>query len=125
MTNAVRRILIVDDENPIADMIGDFCASIGHETRVLNDGETVMNVVREFKPDLILLDLIMPNVSGIEVMENLSADPIAKSIPVIIISSIANGVSAEGILKECKAILAKPIKIRTLQDNIQQALSPK
>ncbi len=125
MRNGVKRILIIDDENPIAEMIGDFCATIGHQTRVLNDGEGVLKVVREFKPHLILLDLVMPEVSGIEVMETLLADPATKDIPVIVISTIANGVTAEGALKECKAILSKPITIRTLRDNIQQVFSNK
>lgn len=118
-----KRILIVDDEGPIADMIEDFCSLFGHSTRVLNDGENVLETVKEFKPDLILLDLVMPNVSGLEVMEILKEDAAAKNVPVIIISSIANNVAAEGVLKECKAILAKPIHMDTLKSNIDTAVA--
>ena len=118
-----KKILVVDDESPIAEMISDFCAALGFETKVLDGPQDILEVVKSFKPDLITLDLVMPNLSGFEVIEMLKKDPEASKIPVIVVSTIAGSISAEDVIwSQAKAILAKPLHMERLKSTIEQAL---
>jgi len=60
------KILIVDDEEDIAELISDVLEDIGYKTHIVNDGISAINEVQNTKYDLILLDIMMPNISGIE-----------------------------------------------------------
>lgn len=119
-----KKILVVDDESPIAEMISDFCAALGFETRVLNGAQDILPVVRSFKPDIITLDLVMPNLSGFDVIEILKKDPETAHIPVIVVSTIAANISTDdAIWKQAKAVLAKPLHMDRLKHTIEQALT--
>lgn len=122
--NRKRKILVMDDESPIAEVISEFCKSFGFETKILTSGENALEAVKGYKPDLITLDLVMPEISGVEVLEQLKADPETRDIPIIIISSIAGSTSVEEMLKkQTKEILAKPVQIKVLKASIEDALS--
>ena len=60
------RILVVDDEQELAEMFVEVLALDGHQARVANDGPTAMNLVRSFQPDVALLDLGLPGMDGYE-----------------------------------------------------------
>ena len=122
--NRKRKILVMDDESPIAEVISEFCKSFGFETKILTSGENALEAVKGYRPDLITLDLIMPEVSGVEVLEQLKADPETRDIPIIIISSIAGSTSVEEMLKkQTQEILSKPVQLKTLKASIEEALS--
>lgn len=75
----MEKILIVDDENDIAELISDILEDEGFKTDIRNDGASAINAVRENSYDLILLDIMMPNASGTEVcanIRNLTSAPI-------------------------------------------------
>ena len=118
-----KRILIVDDESPIAEMIAEFCQSFGFDTMILNSGEDVLEVVKSFRPDLLTLDLIMPAFSGLEVLEMLKGDEETRNIPVIVISSLGNSDSAHEVLKLSQGFLPKPLKMEALEEKIEAVLS--
>ena len=118
-----KKILIVDDESPIADMIADFCENFGFETKVLNSGENAVKTVKSFKPDLITMDLVMPETSGLEVIEMLKEDPECKGIPIIVISSFSGAEEASEILKLTRAVITKPVTMKVLGENIEIALA--
>lgn len=82
-------ILVVDDEPDALQLFGRILASFGRAYRVLlaRDGQEAMAVVSECRPDLILLDLIMPNKDGFQVLADLRQDPVTQGIPVMIISA--------------------------------------
>ena len=73
------KILIVDDENDIAELISDILEDEGYETVIANDGNTAISMIKEEDFDLILLDVMMPDISGTEVcatIRNLTSSPI-------------------------------------------------
>jgi CheY-like chemotaxis protein len=82
-------ILIVDDEPDALHLFGRMLASSGRGYRVLlaRDGREAMNVLHECRPDVILLDLIMPNMDGFQLLEARSQDPALRDIPVLVISA--------------------------------------
>jgi len=121
---ADKRILIIDDEGNIADMIAAFCQSYGFETKVLNDGVVALEVAKEFKPDLITLDLVMPGTSGFEVVEMLKKDPETKNIPIIVISSYGWSEEAARAFNMTKSVVIKPVTRKVLGEKIETVLGP-
>ena len=83
-----KRILIVDDEVGAARLLGVNLEATGnYKTRVENWPEDIVAVAREYRPDVILMDIIMPRMSGGDAIELLQADPVLRSIPVIFLTA--------------------------------------
>jgi CheY-like chemotaxis protein len=81
-----RRVLIVDDVQDITAMLGELVTLLGHEACVANHGSEALERAREFRPDIVLLDLGMPEVDGFEIARKLRAQPDGASIDLIAIS---------------------------------------
>ena len=90
-----KKILVVEDDIVLRDVLVEKLKQSGYDTAAASDGEEAMSIVREAKPDLMLLDILMPRKGGMEVMEDLNADPDLRSIPVIIISNSGQPVEIE------------------------------
>ena len=82
-------VLVVDDEPDALHLFGRMLAASGHDYRVLQarDGQEALNVLREYRPDVILVDLVMPGMDGYALLAALSADPSLSDIPTVIISA--------------------------------------
>jgi len=85
----MKKILLVEDEEILLDLLQKKLTKEGYEISVARDGEEGLKIMREMepKPDLILLDIVMPKMGGFEVMEEMVKEPELKKIPVIIISN--------------------------------------
>jgi CheY-like chemotaxis protein len=79
-----RKILIVDDEPDTRTYLEMLFSDNGYETAVASDGDQAMPLVREFKPDLITLDIIMPKETGQRFYRELVKDPVFSKVPVIV-----------------------------------------
>jgi len=82
-----KKILLVEDEKIIVDVLEKKLVKEGYEVMVAQDGEEGLRKMKEVKPDLILLDIVMPKKGGFEVMEEMKKDRELKDIPVIVISN--------------------------------------
>jgi len=82
-------ILVIDDSKLIAHVAKNILTKQGHEVLLAQDGETGLDIVRDKKPDLILLDLILPGIDGYGVCERIKNDPSIKDIPIIMLTSKA------------------------------------
>ncbi|AZV58809.1 response regulator transcription factor [Clostridium sp. AWRP] len=69
MEGSIGKILIVDDDENICEVIKMYVESAGYETKVVNDGKTAETMFLEYKPDLVLLDIMLPNIDGIDVLK--------------------------------------------------------
>ena len=87
MRNA-KKILIVDDEKLIVQVLTQKLQEAGFSTEAAFDGEEALSKVNQSKPDLILLDIIMPKLDGISMLKRLKADEKTKDIPVIILTNL-------------------------------------
>ena len=83
----MKKILIIEDEEIVLGLLQKKLSQEGYEVSVARDGEEGLKKMREIKPDLILLDIIMPKMSGFEVMEEMQKDSGLKKIPVIVVSN--------------------------------------
>jgi two-component system KDP operon response regulator KdpE len=81
--NERRRILVVDDEPQITRVLRASLSSQGYDIRVANDGETALEIMKDWTPDLIITDLSMPHMDGIELCRNLR---LATKTPIIVLS---------------------------------------
>ncbi len=85
--NKTKKILMMEDELILGEIIIKKLMSEGYNATLATDGETGIQKAHEIMPDLILLDLVMPKKNGEEVLAELKADPILKNIPIIVISN--------------------------------------
>lgn len=83
-----KKILLVEDEPLLGNLLKQRLDKEGFEVVLAHDGEEALAKLRESKPDLILLDIILPKISGFELLETLQADPQFEKAPVIIISNL-------------------------------------
>ena len=81
---AKQKILIVDDDNNIAELISLYLTKECFETQIVNDGESALEAIRSFSPNLILLDLMLPGIDGYQVCREVRA---SSSIPIIMLSA--------------------------------------
>jgi sigma-B regulation protein RsbU (phosphoserine phosphatase) len=87
MKDAKEKILIVDDSPEIRILLSRFLNASGYEIAEAENGEQGLKLVRIFKPDLILLDIVMPGIDGYAVCESIKADPCLQDIPIIFLSA--------------------------------------
>jgi two-component system alkaline phosphatase synthesis response regulator PhoP len=90
-----KKILIVEDEEILLDLLRKKLINQGYSVVVARDGEEGLRIMREEKPDLVLLDIIMPKLGGFEVMEEMQKDNKLKNIPIIIVSNSGQPVEIE------------------------------
>lgn len=83
-----KRILIVEDDKFLRELIVKKLSNEGYEVIEAADGEQGLQKIKEEKPDLVLLDLILPGIDGFEVLAQKREDPFAASIPVIVLSNL-------------------------------------
>ncbi len=82
-----RSVLVVDDEPDVTALISYHLRSKGYRVTALNDPNQIMGVARSFNPDLVILDVMMPDLSGTQICRMLRADPKLRNVPVIFLSA--------------------------------------
>ena len=118
-----KTILIVEDNELNMKLLNDLLQAHGYSTLQTMDGRDVIKIAREHNPDLILMDIQLPEISGLEVTKMLKADDDLKSIPVIAVTAFAMKGDEEKIREGgCEGYIAKPISIPTFLDTISKFL---
>lgn len=84
----MKKVLFIEDESTLQKTFGEILKQEGHEMISALDGEIGLRLAKAKKPDLILLDLILPKVHGFEVLKKLKADIETKDIPVIVLTNL-------------------------------------
>lgn len=82
------KILLVEDDIFLSSLLGNRLKKEGFEVLNIKSGNEALKALKEFNPDLVLLDLILPGKSGFEVMEEINSDPQAPKVPIIILSNL-------------------------------------
>jgi DNA-binding response OmpR family regulator len=104
------RVLIADDNPQGAELLEAYLADTGYELRTAADGEQTLRLVAEWHPDLILLDIMMPRISGFEVCKRLRADPATRDIAVLMVTALDQPADVERAVEAgTDDYLSKPI----------------
>lgn len=114
-----KKIMIVDDEQDIRDYLKVLFESHGYETVVATDGVEALGLVEEHTPDLITLDLQMPNDTGTDFYRKLFRRDAVKDIPIIVISGIAGRHLA---IRKPLAVMEKPIDKEKLIETVKKTI---
>lgn len=117
-----KQILIVDDEKLITGLLKyRIETELNFKTAAVNSGAEAVELMRSSKPDLLILDMMMPGISGLDVLKIISADESLKSIKVIILSATAKYKEPAAQLGY-KHYLVKPFKITEIIEKINELL---
>lgn len=115
----MKRILIVDDEFGIGELLTDLLVDQGFRVKTAANGKQALAQIAEEKPDLVMLDFMMPIMNGAATLKALASDPATRDIPVVLMSSLHESM----ITTECNgyaAFLRKPFKIPAVLELVEQ-----
>ncbi|MDQ6856968.1 MAG: response regulator [Candidatus Dormibacteraeota bacterium] len=120
----MKRVLIIEDYYALADIESLLCTMEGYEVRVAKSGDEGLTVFTDFKPDLVLLDLMLPGeLSGTQVLEKIRADH-GEDAKVLVVSALVNATTTPKLEAYGNVqTLAKPFKIKELASRIQSMLA--
>jgi|SRR5258708_30299285 DNA-binding response OmpR family regulator len=116
------RILLVDDENDFIELLQYKLAGHGYDFIVANDGVHALSQARLCKPDLILLDILLPDLDGLSVCEILKRQPATKDIPVIFMSALSSQVTRRTVAMQAADFFTKPLNLPLLEQRIADLL---
>jgi DNA-binding response OmpR family regulator len=124
----VPTILIVDDELDFIELVQYRLAGLGCEFIVAANGVQALSQARQFKPSLILLDILLPDLDGLSVCEILRRQPATKKTPIIFMSALSSDVTKRTVAMQADDFFTKPLDLERLQLRIagllQRELSP-
>lgn len=115
-----KKILVVDDEHDVTELLAYKFKQEGYEVQVINDPLLIMGRARQFQPDLVILDIMMPELNGLQVCRMLRADALMKNIPIIFLT--ARGESEDrvkGFETGADDYMPKPFDTRELLLRVQ------
>ena len=119
-----KTILIVEDNELNMKLFHDLLEAHNFDTLQTRDGNEVLALAREHRPDLILMDIQLPGVSGLEVTRQIKADDELKSIPVVAVTAFAMKGDEDRIREGgCEAYIAKPIRIDELVATVKKFIN--
>jgi two-component system, OmpR family, alkaline phosphatase synthesis response regulator PhoP len=104
------RILIADDNQQGVELLEAYLDELGAEVKTAADGEATLKLVQEWKPDLLLLDIMMPRMSGFEVCKRLRANPVTRNLAILMVTALDQSVDIERAVEAgTDDFLTKPI----------------
>jgi DNA-binding response OmpR family regulator len=123
MLSQPKSVIIVEDEPETADMFAEMMLLNGFTVRKSSGGRMAMNMIAHEKPDAVLLDVMIPDISGIEVLRFMKRDPNLSNIPVIIVSARSQASDIQqGLDAGASLYLTKPVAYPELISAVKNAL---
>ena len=116
-----KKVLIIEDEPAVLDLLETYLEDRGLTVNMARDGFGGLEKIKEDKPDIVVLDLVMPGINGIELCRSLQKDPTTADIPVIISTGICNEDIAQKVKEAgAKDIVKKPYSLDGLFNKIKE-----
>lgn len=117
------RILIADDNVPNVELLEAYLADVDCEIAIAHDGQETLEQVAQFRPELILLDIMMPKLSGFEVCKKVKQDPATRSVMVLMVTALNEpGDIERAVVAGCDDFLSKPINKHELLRRVANML---
>jgi len=121
---SAKKVLIVEDNDLNMKLFNDLLEAHGYNTLQTSDGVEALKLARQHRPDLILMDIQLPEISGLEVTKWLKEDDDLKAIPVIAVTAFAMKGDEEKIRSGgCEAYIAKPISVASFLRTVERFLT--
>jgi CheY-like chemotaxis protein len=109
-------VLVVEDDQDVQSTLHEFLKEEGYEVETANNGQEALEHLEKHRPGLVLLDLMMPVMSGWEFLERRNQDPELSKVPVLVLSAVPGSPSVPGAL----AFLRKPVDLARLMGFVQR-----
>ena len=119
----MQQILIVDDEADFIELVKFRLSDLPCEFLVANDGVQALSQARQYKPDLILLDILLPDLDGLSVCEILKRQPGTRKIPIIFMSALSSDVTKRTAAMQAEDFFTKPLDLERLVNRVRDLLS--
>ncbi|HAT72789.1 MAG TPA: hypothetical protein DCS63_08235 [Elusimicrobia bacterium] len=122
------QMLIVDDNVEFRTMVCDYFTDLGFTVQIAENGREGLVKAKQIKPDIILLDVMMPEVGGIEVIRQLQAEEETREIPVLIITGSFFDKNMSDLFKQepnCREFMSKTVELSYLQKKVEALVAPK
>ncbi len=117
-------VLLAEDDADIRDLVTFKLRQVGYEVRAFEDGLAALVSARDDPPDLAVLDIMMPGMSGLDVCRELSADPATSEVPIILLTARALDADVEGgFAVGADDYIVKPFSPRELASRVQAVLA--
>jgi two-component system, cell cycle response regulator DivK len=118
-----KRILVIEDQEDNRRILRDLLTTVGYELIEAVTGEEGVSMAEEHRPDLILMDILLPGINGYDATRLIKAQPALRAIPIIAVTSYAlSGDDAKALEAGCEAYVTKPYSPRQLLAKIREFL---
>jgi CheY-like chemotaxis protein len=114
-------ILVVEDEEPVQQLVADLLDGEGYHVLVADDGLQALALIHTTSPDLVLTDLMMPGMNGVELCRRLRADERTRQVPIVVMTAAGRGQSEAA---RADAYVAKPFDIDVLLEIVESYVGP-
>lgn len=119
-----RRVLLIEDNDVNRMLLSDYLSYCGYEVQSLSDGSALFTTIEKFQPELVLLDLKLPDIDGYVLLEQIQQKPNLSKIPIIVVSAFAFKADKERAINlGAKHYFVKPINLTDLLFTIEEELS--
>ena len=112
------KVLVVEDDRDTQELIRHLLSAAGFDVLTADDGERALGALKHFRPDLILTDLMMPHVSGMELIRCVKEEPMYADIPVVVITAYGDRDKGAAAAAGAVTVLDKPAAIHNIADMI-------
>jgi len=118
-----KRIVIVEDERELADLVSYNLRAAGYEPAIVHDGRSALDLIRLSPPDLVILDIMLPELSGIEVAQRLRGQPGTRSVPILMMTAKAEeSDQITGLNAGADDYVTKPFSLKVLLARVEALL---
>ena len=121
-----KKILVVDDEADVVTYLTSVLKDAGYETFEASNGEEAMEIVRREKPDLVTLDITMPEMTGVKAYRTMKEDASLKKIPVVIVTGVTHDfkqfISSRTQVPPPEGYLEKPVQPEALLNEVRRLI---
>ncbi len=118
-----KKILVIDDAEDLLELTRRLLESRGYQVIPLQDGDQAMTVIREHRPDLVIMDMLMPGLDGEEICHAIKSEPLFAHLPVIITTGqFLEGDSSSPQFKKADSYLRKPFDPEELLNRVREFL---
>jgi two-component system, OmpR family, phosphate regulon response regulator PhoB len=120
-----RRVLIVEDEDNIAIALDYLMTREGYDNDRVSNGADALARIRSMQPDLVLLDVMLPEVSGYEICEGIRLDPDLAAVKVLMMTARGSAIERrKGLALGADGFISKPFELKELRDEVRRLMIP-
>ncbi len=119
-----KRILVVEDEDNIAIALDYLISREGYEHTRINTGAGAVDMIRQMRPDLVLLDVMLPEVSGYEICQNVRQDPELGAVKILMMTARGSAMERrKGLAMGADGFISKPFELKELRAEVRRILA--